>query len=313
MRIGIGQIAPVLLDRNATIDRIVKAINEAANRGASLVAFGEAILPGYPVWLSRTGGSRFDDSEQKQIHALYLEQAVDPTVGHLDPILSAAVERAVWVVVGIVERAADRGGHSLYCSCVVINPQGSIASIHRKLMPTYEERLCWGTGDGAGLVVHHMDEFRLGALNCWEKWMPLTRAAMYAGGENLHVMLWPGNVRNTELITRFVARESRSYVLSASATLAATDIPETMPLRDQILSSGDDPHDGGSAVAGPDGHWIVEPVRAKESIIIADLDPAIVKQERQNFDPAGHYARPDVLRLIVDRRRQSAAEFLDSE
>ncbi|MCK6485504.1 MAG: carbon-nitrogen hydrolase family protein [Phycisphaerae bacterium] len=312
-RVAIGQIASAFLNREAATARVVAAINRAAEAGCQLVAFGEALIPAYPLWICRTDGARFDNAEQKALHALYLDQAVAPDRGHLDPISDAARRGRIAVVLGIAERAADRGGHSLFCSRVVIDGGGKTLSIHRKLMPTYEERLAWGIGDGAGLVTHAIGPFMLGALNCWENWLPLARAALYAAGEDLHVMLWPGSANLTRDITRFVAMESRSFVLSASAIVRESDLPADMPLRERIAQPGEMLCDGGSCIAGPDGRWMVEPVVGREELLVADLDPARVREERHNFDPAGHYARPDVLRLIVDRRRLRAADFLDDE
>ena len=312
MRIGIAQIAPVFLDRDATIDKVVARLDEAGREGCSLVAFGETIIPGYPAWLHRTDGAKFDDPIQKELHALYLDQAVVPEQGHLKPVCDAAREAKSMVVLGIAERAEDRGGHSVYCSRVIISPTGDILSTHRKLMPTYEERMSWGIGDGSGLVTHTHGDFTVGALNCWENWMPLARAALYAEGEDLHVMLWPGSSHNTSDLTRFVARESRSYVISACGLLCEQDCPASMPHRDRFLpSTGETILNGGSALAGPDGEWIIEPVTDRETLLVADLDHARVREERQNFDAPGHYARPDVLRLIVDRRRQVSVEWVD--
>ena len=143
--------------------------------------------------------------------------------------------------------------------------------------------------------------------------MPLARAALYAAGENLHIALWPGSVRLTRDITRFIARESRSYVISACGLIREQDLPADMPLRERIGQPGETFYDGGSCIAGPDGEWIVEPVANEEALLTADLDMDRVWQERQNFDPAGHYARPDVLRLTVDRRRHLPAEFQDDQ
>ncbi|MCA9287016.1 MAG: carbon-nitrogen hydrolase family protein [Phycisphaerales bacterium] len=323
MRIAIAQIPPVFLDRDATIARVAAAVDEAGAKGCTLVAFGEAFVPGYPIWLCRTDGARFEDPAQKAMHAAYVAQGVSIEDGHLEPVVEAACRHGITVVLGIVERPRDRGGHSLFCSRVVIGPQtglqtepgagptGGVVSVHRKLMPTYEERLCWGVGDGAGLTVHSVGPFTMGALNCWENWMPLARAALYAQGVDLHVAIWPGRASNTREITRFIAMESRSYVVSASAVLTPRDIPESVPMRERMLGDPEQPvaYDGGSCIAGPDGAWLVEPVCATEGLIIADLDHTRVLAERQTFDPAGHYSRPDVLRLTVSRQRQRAARF----
>lgn len=313
MKLAVAQVAPVFLDRERTIARVVASVRDAAGRGASLICFGETLIPAYPLWLSRTDGARFDAADQKELHALYLDQAVTIERGHLDPIRGAARGAGISVILGIAERPIDRG-HTIYCSRIFIDASGEIASVHRKLMPTHEERLSWGIGDAHGLVTHRVGPFTVGALNCWENWMPLARAALYAQGEDLHIALWPGCERLTRDITRFIARESRSYVVSACAIIRESDVPPGVPSRERFCTEAPGAlfYDGGSCIAAPDGSWLVEPVIGREELIIADLDPAFVRRERQNFDAAGHYARPDILRLTVDRRRHGAADFVDA-
>ena len=313
LRVAIGQIAPAVFDRAATLAKVVSAVEEAAAAGARLVAFGEALVPGYPVWLDRADGARFESAEQKALHARYATAAVQVERGDLDPICTVAGRHQIAVSLGIIERPADRGGKSLYCSSVYIDATGAVRSVHRKLMPTYEERLTWAPGDGHGLVTHSLEPFTVGALNCWENWMPLPRAALYAQGEDLHIAHWPGGVHNTQEITRFLAKEGRSFVLSASSVLRAEDFPADTPNRDAIVGSTAAGWicDGGSCIAGPDGAFCVEPVVGQETVLTADLEFGAVLRERQNFDPSGHYSRPDVTKLIVDRRRQGVAEFED--
>ena len=312
LRAAIAQIEPVWLDREATVAKAADWVRRASAEGAKLVAFGEALVPGYPFWLEYTDAARFDSRLQKELHAHYAAQAVVFERGDLDPIRGAALEGGIWVVLGVIERATDRGGHSLYCAAVTINAFGEIVNTHRKLMPTYEERLSWSPGDGAGLRTFELAPFSLGALNCWENWMPLARAALYAQGENLHVATWPGNRRNTEDLTRHLAREGRSYVLSASALLRSASVGEHVPHSELIRASLPAmPADGGSCIAGPDGRWLVEPQTGSEQLLLADLDMAQVFGERQNFDPCGHYARPDVLELVVRRQRAPGVRFED--
>jgi nitrilase len=311
LRVAMAQIAPVWLDREGTIAKIVDAVNDAAAQGAGLVVFGEGMLPGYPFWIEHTDGARFDDALQKALYAHYCEQAVSVERGDLDPIRNAARARGLWVALGMIERAGDRGGHSLYCSLAQIDATGELRNVHRKLMPTYEERLVWSPGDGAGLRTFAIGPFMVGALNCWENWMPLPRAALSAQGENLHIAVWPGSRRNTEDITRFIAREGRSYVVSVGAPLRLEDIGASHPhaalLRERLP---DVCADGGSAIAGPDGQWVLPPQEG-EGVFCADLDLGAVFRERQNFDPVGHYSRPDVLRLQLDRRRQKTLDTDD--
>lgn len=312
LTVGLAQIAPVWLDRARTLDKMVTQVAAAADAGCSLVAFGEALLPGYPFWIERTNGALFNSPLQKEIHAHYIDQAVQIEAGHLDTLSETARARDIAVIAGCIERPADRGGHSLYASLVYIAAGGAIQPVHRKLMPTYEERLAWSPGDGHGLRVHRLGAFTVGGLNCWENWMPLARAALYGQGEDLHVAIWPGSARNTQEITRFIAVEARSFVLSVSGLMRKGDFPAGTPHLDAILAGSEDVlANGGSCIAAPDGTWVVEPVVGEERLIVATLDHRHVREERQNFDPAGHYARPDVTQLIVDRRRQSTVSLRD--
>lgn len=312
LTVGLAQIAPVWLNREATTAKIIQSINEAADRGCRLVTFGEALLPGYPFWIERTDGARFNDAKQKEIYAHYLDQGVIVERGDLDGICETAKSRGISVYMGFMERAQDRGGHSLYCSLAYIDADGKIGSIHRKLQPTYEERLAWAPGDGHGLRTHPLGAFTAGGLNCWENWMPLPRAALYGQGEDLHVAVWPGGIRNTEDITRFIAKESRSYVVSVSGLMRPEDFPKDTPYLEEILSHREEfLANGASCVAGPDGNWVQEPVIGEEALITVVIDHKRVREERQNFDVAGHYSRPDVTRLTVNRQRQSTVALED--
>ncbi|MGA7240054.1 MAG: nitrilase-related carbon-nitrogen hydrolase [Bryobacteraceae bacterium] len=179
-------------------------------------------------------------------------------------------------------------------------------------MPTYEERLAWSPGDGHGLRTHPLGAFHVGGLNCWENWMPLSRTALYAQGEDLHIAVWPGSLRNTRDITRFIALESRSYVASVSGLMRRGDIGGNAAWRDAVTAAAPEMlADGGSCIAGPDGEWVIPPAGPEETLVVASIDHRRVLEERQNFDPSGHYARADVTRLEVDRRRQSIAMLRD--
>lgn len=312
LKVGLAQIAPVWLNRERTLEKVLAYVNTAAEAECDLVAFGEGLVPGYPFWVERTNGATFNSPVQKEIHAHYLVNAVQIEAGHLDGVCEAARKHHMAIVLGCIERPGDRGGHSVYASLVYVDPEGMIKTVHRKLMPTYDERLTWAPGDGHGLRTHRLGPFTLGGLNCWENWMPLARAALYGMGEDLHMALWPGSAGNTEEITRFIALEARSYVLSVSGLMRASDIPDDTPHRSAILSDSDEFFaNGGSCIAAPDGSWIVEPVENEEKLILATLQHQRVREERQNFDPAGHYARPDVLQLSVNRQRQSTVRLVE--
>ena len=312
LKVALAQIAPVWLNKVETIQKICKTLQEAAKEQAELVVFGEAVLPGYPFWLAYTDGASWDLKVNKELHAHYVQNAIQIEAGDLDAICELAKTYAMAIYLGIMERAQDRGGHSIYASLVYINEEGKIKSVHRKLQPTYDERLTWAPGDGHGLQVHPLKQFTVGGLNCWENWMPLPRAALYGQGENLHIAVWPGNLNNTQDITRFIARESRSYVISVSSLMTHDDFPKDTPHLDKILAKAPPIlANGGSCIASPDGEWLVPPVVDQQGLIFGTLKFDRVLQERQNFDPVGHYSRPDVTKLMVNRERQSTIELKD--
>ena len=312
LNIGMAQISPVWLNKEKTREKIREYIEKAGKEGCELVVFGEALLPGYPFWLGLTDGAKWDSSMQKEIHAHYVRNAVSVEKGELELLCEECRKHGLAAYIGIIERAGNRGGHSLYASLVYIDPSGTIRSVHRKLMPTYEERLTWSTGDGHGLRVHSLKEFTVGGLNCWENWMPLPRTALYGQGEDLHVAVWPGSKRNTVDITRFIALEARSFVVSVGGLMSIKDFPEDTPYREEIVRDAVDPlTDGGSCIAGPDGSWVVEPVVGKEGLFTATIDFNRVLEERQNLDVSGHYSRPDVTKLTVNRKRQSTVKTKD--
>ncbi|WP_282164996.1 carbon-nitrogen hydrolase family protein [Cellulophaga baltica] len=312
LKVALAQISPVWLDKEATLKKIESSIAEAAAQKTELIVFGEALLPGYPFWLALTEGASWDLKVNKEIHAHYVRNAIQVEAGELDAVCNLAKEHSIAIYLGIMERAKNRGGHSIYCSLVYINEQGEIKSVHRKLQPTYDERLTWAPGDGNGLQVHSLKEFTVGGLNCWENWMPLPRTALYGLGENLHIAVWPGSDHNTKDITRFIARESRSYVISVSSLMKRTDFPKATPHIEAILEKSPEVlANGGSCIAGPDGEWLVEPVLDIEGLIYHTLDFNRVYEERQNFDVVGHYSRPDVTKLTVNRERQSTVAYTD--
>ncbi len=200
----------------------------------------------------------------------------------------------------------------MYCTLVAIDPQKGIVSTHRKLMPTWDERLVWGIGDGNGLKVHNICGAKVGGLNCWENWMPLARFAMYGGGEDVHVSVWPGNASISADIARMIALEGRVWSIAVHGLLSIEDIPADFPVLDVLHERGVTTiFNGGSSVISPTGEYVIAPVLHKEQLLTADIDLNIVRQERTNFDPTGHYNRPDVFELTVNRQRLEALSFKD--
>lgn len=312
LKVAMAQLAPVWLNKLETLNKVEEAILKAADNNAELIVFGEGLVPGYPFWLALTGGAEWNTEVNKTLHAHYVQNSITIENGDLDKICELALNHHIAVYLGIIERPLDRGGHSIYASLVYIDQSGKIQSVHRKLQPTYDERLTWAPGDGNGLRVHPLKDFTVGGLNCWENWMPLPRAALYGQGENLHVAVWPGSDHNTKDITRFIARESRSYVISVSSLMQKEDFPKDTPYFEDILANSPDQlANGGSCIAGPDGEWVVEPILHKEDVFYATLDFNRVLKERQNFDAVGHYSRPDVTQLTINRERQSTIKIDD--
>lgn len=303
------QAAPAFLDRSATLAIVLDRLEAARDGGADVCVFPETFWPGYPFWVDITDASRFDEARQKRAYAQYLDAAVALDGSEFAAVVKRCAELEMFVYLGVAERSESGG--SVYCTLVAIDPVHGVVGVHRKLRPTYGERLVWAPGDGHGLRVHEFLGARLGGLNCWENWMPMARAALYAQGEQVHIATWPGAPHLTADISRFVALEGRVFVVSAGAVLRAEHLPEDFALRDEVLAVRSRFTSGGSIIVGPDGEVLAEADKHAEALLFADLDLARVREERQNFDPAGHYGRPDVLGLRLDRRRLGPLESSD--
>ncbi len=300
MKLAAVQAAPVFLDPAATTKKALALLNEAASAGAEMVVFPEVFLSGYPVWL-RAPDVAHNDALLKIGHVAYLKSAVSTDGPEVTAIMDEARRLGVFVYIGIVERTGSGG--SVYASLVAIHPEKGIVSVHRKLKPTFHERLIWADGDGHGLKVHDWKGLKVGGLNCYENWQPLARQALYDQGEQLHIATWPGDLDVTENITQFIALEGRMYCVSVSGLLRVQDIPDSFPLREQVVKGRDVINDGGSMIAGPDGALIAGPVLGEEQILYADISLEAILGARLKLDPAGHYSRRDVLSLDHNTRR----------
>jgi nitrilase len=310
--VAAAQLGGPWLKPAARLAKIIDAAKVAVDSGATVIAYPETYLSGYPFWPSRTQGALFDHPDQKDCYAYYLSAAIEVDGPEHREMETAAADLGITMIVGITERGHGLGRGTVWCSLLTIDPRHGLVGHHRKLVPTYDERLVWGQGDGAGLVTYHVGPATVGSLNCWENWMPQARTALYAQGETVHFGVWPGSSALTGDITRFVAAEGRLYGVAASGLITADSIPSDFPLADRLREASDTViFDGGSAIAGPDGHWLIPPVVGEEGVIIGDLDLDRVFRERLNFDPTGHYTRPDVFRTVVDRTRNEAVHFTE--
>lgn len=301
LRVAIVQKPPVLLDRAQTLRAAVIAVREAAAGGAKLVVFPETYVPGYPSWIWRLRPGT-DAELYDRLHARLLANAVDLAGGDLAPLCAAANEHKVTVVCGIDERDAELSRSTLYNSVVVIGPDGAVLNRHRKLMPTNPERMVWGFGDASGLRVVDTPCGRIGTLICWENMMPLARAALYAQGVELYVA--PTYDCGDRSIATFqhIAREGRCWVIASGTALRARDMPDDLPGKTEIYP---DPEEwvnlGDSCVVDPSGKVVAGPLRREIGILYADIDPAVSAAAKRTFDAVGHYARPDVFTLHVNR------------
>jgi len=310
--VAAAQLGGPWLKPAARLARIIDAAHVAAAEGATLVAYPETYLSGYPFWPSRTQGASFDDPDQKDCYAYYLDAAIEVGGQEQRDMEGVAADLGITMIVGVTERGRAAGRGTAWCTLLTIDPRHGLVGHHRKLVPTYDERLVWGHGDGAGLITHPVGNAVVGSLNCWENWMPQARTALYAQGETVHVAAWPGSSALTGDITRFIAAEGRVFGVAASGIITAESIPDDFPLAGQLREASDTVvFDGGSAIAGPDGKWLIPPVVGEEGVIVADLDLDRVFAERLNFDPTGHYTRPDVFRSVVNRARHETVRFTE--
>jgi len=308
-KIAIIQHAPRVLDREASLEKAVTLIGEAAATGARLMVFPEAFVPGYPAWVWRLRPG-LDWGPSEQIHQRLLENAVNLANDDLAPIRQAAAEAAVTVVMGINERDGDVGRSTLYNSAVIIGEHGDLLNHHRKLMPTNPERMVWGFGDGAGLRVIDSPVGRIGVLLCWENYMPLARYALYAQGMDILIAPTYDSGAAWTSSMQHIAREGGCWVISAGVALRNRDLPDDFPERDTLYPPDEDwINPGDSLVITPGGEIQAGPLHQQQAILYAELDPDQAAIARRTFDPAGHYARPDVFSLQVDTRRQTPVKF----
>ena len=308
VKVAAVQAAPVLLDRDETIAKVVALAEKAAAEGARLVAFPEAFVPGYPDWVWRT---RPWDADATALYARLFDQAVVVGSPATDLLAETAGRLGIWLSVGVDER--DDRDSTIYNTLLHFAPDGTLAARHRKLMPTGGERLVWGMGDGSTLQVVDTGFGRLGGLICWENYMPLARAALYAQGIDVYLAPTWDNSDVWVPTLRHIAREGRTYVIGVTSCISAADLPADLPGRDGLYGDGDDwLSRGNTVIVGPEGEILAGPLTGEEGVLYAEIDVTRARTSRQQFDPVGHYSRPDVFRLCVDTSPRPAVTELNS-
>lgn len=279
-------------------------IAEAASQGATLVVFPETWLPGYPIWLDVCRDvALWDHAPVKTVYRRLANESVAIPSDASRTLAGLAREHAVTLVMGVSERVDEGVGRgTLYNSILTFGPDGALLNHHRKLMPTYTERMVWGAGDADGIVGVSIGDARVGALVCWEHWMPLARQALHDSGEDVHAALWPTVHEMHQVASRHYAFEGRCFVLAAGSLMRAADLPAELELHPSRVSGASQlVLRGGSAIIGPDGAYIAEPVFETPVVLVASLDLARVREERMSLDVTGHYQRAELLALRVSR------------
>ncbi len=305
VRVAAVQAAPVFLNREATIAKATELLSQAAHHGAQLVVFPESFVPCYPVWL--WGGRA--DVEADAFARLYAN-AVDVPGPGTAQLSEAARSSGVALAIGVTERESTYSRGTLYNALLVFDANGKRVLHHRKLMPTYKERTVWGQGDGSSLATVELTGARIGGLLCWENLMPLARQALYAHGEQVHLAPTADTGAPWQASLRHIAYEGRVFVVSCCQVLHRSAFPDDPALAGFPADAGW-LITGGTAIVSPAGDcdYLAGPVYDEETILYADLDLERVVEAKHSFDVAGHYARPDVLELRINRARH--APFVD--
>jgi predicted amidohydrolase len=300
-----AEVAPTL---QGGLVRTRELTMEAAASGARLVVFPETWIPGYPAWLDVCrDAALWNHPPVKQVFRRMAENSVVVAGESGRALGEIARDVQVTLVIGVSERVEQGPGRgTLFNSLLTYGPDGALLNHHRKLVPTYTERMVWGTGDADGLAPAETEVGRVGGLVCWEHWMPLARQALHQAGEDIHVAAWPTAIESHQIASRQYAFEGRCYVLAAGALMRASALPpELEPHPDRVASPDSWLLRGGGAIIGPDGTYIREPVYDQVVTLYAELDLARVREESMTLDVAGHYHRPDLFDFTIHRGRRA--------
>ena len=302
VKAAVVQAAPVLFDREATVEKALQLISEAAGDGAKLILFPEAFIPAYPRGMSfgTVVGDR--KPEGRLAWERYWANSVDVPGPTTERLGDAAREAGVYLAMGVIERDSEYSRGTVYCTLLYFSPDGRLLGKHRKIMPTGAERLIWGAGDGSTLATFETEIGTLGGLICWENYMPLARTFMYGKGVEIYLAPTADHRDRWQSTLQHIALEGRCFVLGCNQYVTKSMYPADLAGVEDLDEMGEEVCRGGSVIISPLGEILAGPLYGKEGILYADLDLARVVQSRFDFDAVGHYSRPDIFQLHVDER-----------
>ncbi|MGI9542914.1 MAG: carbon-nitrogen hydrolase family protein [Cyclobacteriaceae bacterium] len=303
--VGIVQSGPVYLDLTKSLEKAEQLAKEAADKGVELLVFGESWLSGYPAWLDHVPKAALWDYEPtKKVFANTWQNSIAIPGPDLDRLSNLAQQHQLTLGIGINEKVEKgKGNGTIYNSLIMISHEGALINHHRKLMPTFTEKMVYGLGDGQGLKAVDTNSGRIGGLICWEHWMPLTRQALHNSGEQIHIALWPQVHEMLQIASRHYAFEGRCFVISVGQVMRVSELPDAFDLP---IDLADHPDrlllNGGSSIIGPNGQYIMDPQYGKDELLVQTIDLDQTLRERMTLDVSGHYARPDVFDFSVIKK-----------
>lgn len=300
VKVAVVQATPAILDAEGSVEKVAAWAAKAAKEGAQLVLFPEAFISAYPRGLSF--GTRVGIREDwgREAFAQYWESSIEVPSPATERLGAIARGHGLFLAVGVVERDGDFSGATLYCTLLYFSPQGTLLGKHRKIKPTAAERLIWGEGDGSTIPVFETPLGKVGGLICWENYMPLARSYLYGKGVEIYLAPTADQRESWQPTIRHIAQEGRCFVLSCNQFVTGADLPPVWRELPEMAEMPEIHCRGGSAIVGPLGDYLAGPLWDREGILLAELQPRELVKARYDFDPVGHYARPDIFRLVVD-------------
>lgn len=302
VKVAVIQAAPILFNREATLEKTCRLIAEATAQGAQLILFPEAFIPAYPRGLSfgTVVGSR--NPAGRKTWETYWSNAVDVPGPDVDKLAAAARQANVYLAIGVIERDTEYSRGTLYCTTLYFSPEGRLLGKHRKIKPTASERLIWGEGDGSTLTVVDTPYGKMGGLTCWENYMPLARMALYGKGVELYLAPTADSRDTWQATLRHIACEGRCFVLGCNQFVTKSMYPADLTGIEELASQPEIMCRGGSVIISPLGEVLAGPLFDQEGILYADLDLGEIARSKFDFDVVGHYARPDIFQLVVNEQ-----------